>query len=108
MKKLQARQLADGSGWHYTSGDIPIGRCSRHEPHATAEEAEACYKNYLIEERLVFNNSNSSMHRCRVCEEFTTGIAEIGEYMWFAVLCENHQNKESVENLLKIGTAWIS
>ena len=52
MNYDQPRELADKSGWHYTTGNRrtgihAIGYCADHEPHATEAEARECYGQYL-------------------------------------------------------------
>ncbi len=54
MNYDQPRELADKSGWHYTTGNRrtgthPIGYCRDHGPHATEAEARECYAQYLLD-----------------------------------------------------------
>jgi hypothetical protein len=53
MNYYDARPLADGSGFHYTCRNddriVSVGYCREHEPHATAEEARACFARYLLD-----------------------------------------------------------
>lgn len=54
MNYYDARALADGSGWHFTSanrraGTHPVGYCAEHGPHATADEARECFRRYLLD-----------------------------------------------------------
>lgn len=79
--------------------------------HATEEEACECYKQYLLDTRLHLITeepaSASSQHRCEVCKKFTACHASVGPYRMFT-LCPEHQTREQVEKLLKVGESWES
>lgn len=79
--------------------------------HATEEEARECYKQYLLDTRLRLmteepENANQQ-NRCQVCKKFTACYAQVGPYSLF-VLCPEHNTRECVESLLKVGESWIS
>lgn len=79
--------------------------------HATAEEACECYKRYLLDTRLHLVAEEpvnaSSQHKCEVCGKFTACNATVGPYRLFT-LCLEHQTREQVEKLLKVGESWES
>lgn len=67
--------------------------------HDTPEEAEACYKDYLLDHELKLNLKASDQQRkCRVCKEFTEFYAMIGTASLF-FLCLEHNNREQVSLL---------
>ncbi len=75
--------------------------------HATEEEAQACYKKYLLENELSLNRkSSNAQYKCKVCGEWTQLFAEVDWHIFN--LCEKHQNLESVEPLFQIGESWSS
>jgi hypothetical protein len=75
--------------------------------HATAEEAAECYKQYLLDRRLSLNRkSSNSMHKCKICGEFTQLFAELDLQLWH--LCEAHNNRESIEKLFEAPGKIIS
>lgn len=50
MRHHTAAALNNGSGFHYASlssrGGYPLGDCANHAPHATEDEARACYRTW--------------------------------------------------------------
>lgn len=107
MRHLVARQLKSG-GWHYTSDGMPVGYCADHGGHETQEDAELCYKAYLLDNELLLNRKISNqMLRCRVCKKYTDGYARVGEYHMY-VLCEEHMTREHVANLFQVYESWES
>lgn len=101
MNYDQPRQL-EGGGWHYTSfnrriGTFPIGYCANHdEPHATEDEARACYRDYELNERLRLDHTIGDYNPCQApsgCETLTNRGASIdGWFRWR--LCDEHRTKE--------------
>ena len=78
------------------------------EGHTSAEEAEACYRDFLLDQELTFNHkSGDAQRKCEICEQWTQLYACID--MRIFNLCENHQNRESVEKLFNsISEIWSS
>lgn len=79
--------------------------------HATADEACACYRVYLLDHETRFHDppeAPKTLHRCEICNEFTAGMAEVGNSdSWY--LCDTHRNRETVEKLFsKVGECWSS
>lgn len=79
--------------------------------HATREEAEACYKQYMLDQHLRLQptepeNANQQF-RCKVCKKFTACHAFVGAYQIFD-LCPEHQTREEVEKLFAVGESWES
>lgn len=73
--------------------------------HATAAEAEACYRQYELDHHLHFETmpleKAETLHRCKApeCGEFTAGIAFLGHHRHF-YLCDTHRNRVTVEKLI--------
>lgn len=69
--------------------------------HATEEEAQECYKKYILDNKLRLNpepNNPQQMLRCQICKEFTAGYASVG-MTGIYYLCKEHCNREGVEKL---------
>lgn len=124
MSYYTARELLDketgkGTGkWHYTvawgESDgmrvAAIGYCAQDCPgHDTPREAEAHYKQYLLDERTryVAGEHATSQHRCQVdgCGAWTTGMAFVGGYESY-YLCDAHRDREHLEPLVIVSDAW--
>ena len=76
--------------------------------HATAVEACACYRGYMLDQRLdLGGRMDDQQLRCRECETFTDGVATIGGYESIP-LCDAHRNREVVERHYQVGTAITS
>ena len=108
MNYDQPRQLADKSGWHYTSmndGNVhAIGYCRDHldHPHATEDEARRCYRDYELNERLRLDAGTWSNHwqPCDYpgCPALTNKPVTInGWERW--TLCDEHRTKECCTEL---------
>jgi hypothetical protein len=105
----QPRELADHSGWHYTSmndGRInAIGYCRQHldQPHATRDEAYACYTRYLLDNELRLDGQYAgTWHRCihPGCDTLTDRYAQVGRNMGpMYELCDTHRIREYVTEL---------
>jgi hypothetical protein len=102
----QPRELADHSGWHYTSmndGRVhAIGYCANHDPHPTKDEAYDCYTRYKLDHDLRLDGQwQDTWHRCLIegCETLTD------RHAWFAPwgptynLCDEHRTREVVAEL---------
>lgn len=74
--------------------------------HATAEEAEACYREYLLDHEIHQGNWTAQLH-CAVCQSWTTGFASVGQ-MGYWSLCEEHNNRTEIEKLFEVGEIWSS
>jgi len=110
-----ARQHATNGKWDYTcrnDGRIwPVGYCAEHRgTHDTAEEAQECYKRYMLDTRLRFDvRLKGHKRQCEAegCEEWTQGLASLGGLDAF-VLCDEHRDREHVEALYSVGESWSS
>ncbi len=142
MNYLKARQRESDKRWDYTLMNDGLvhaaGYCARWLPwpdlvpinpvlveqynasrpqhhvdgHATAEEAEACYKTYLLDGSLRFYDDQPSARqliRCQVadCQVYTSGSAAVGGYERWS-LCAEHRTREIVATLLTVGESWES
>ena len=108
MNYLEARERKDGSGWHFTSmndGKVhAVGYCGSHAPHATKEEAEECYRVFLVDEAMKRRHrTTDSKHKCQAkdgCSEFTEHFIPVGMFeMLF--LCDQHRNRDEVDRLVE-------
>lgn len=106
MNYDQPRQLASG-GWHYTSQNDdrvwPIGYCADHRdaPHATEDEARACYAKYLLEQCTRLDVTLGEWNPCVApsgCETLTNRCAMIGGWTTYR-LCDEHRTAEVVAEL---------
>lgn len=67
--------------------------------HATAEEAQACYRDYLLTEELELLSPPAKVmtkHKCELCDEFTAGAACIRGGHWRRYFCDAHRTLEQV------------
>lgn len=89
-KEIEAKRQFKGS--YHTDG------------HATPAEAEACYRNYELDQELEFKTlplkEADTLHRCMApdCGEFTAGVAILGKYTRFH-LCDKHRNRSTIEKM---------
>lgn len=79
--------------------------------HATKQEACDCYKRYQLDTSLRLQPSEpenaTQQHKCQVCQKWTACHASVGAYQLF-VLCPEHQTRECVESLYRVGESWES
>jgi hypothetical protein len=98
MNYDQPRQLANGTGWHYTSmndGRIhSVGYCAGHDPHPTENEARRCYRDYELNERLMLDGTLGDWNPCEYpeCETLTNRDARIGGWAGWR-LCDEHRTR---------------
>ena len=60
--------------------------------HATADEACECYRQYLLDHRLILNAKWDAQYKCKVCGEWTQCHASVGN-TFYINLCETHNNR---------------
>lgn len=133
MNVAEARQLTDGSGWHWTTNGVPSQPCRQHvgdesdpmwylkpstaadwklcEPHATKEDAERHYWEWSLGRTR--ENSYTSAHKCEVCGEWTNRTIETPFYPSFVMswLCDAHRTAAQFRELhpFEAGiTLWYS
>ena len=134
MQHYSARQREHDGKWDYTVGSTPVGYCRAYKDpdemgvpmhpdtvatirqfkykhhthgHETAEEACACYKEYLFDQRTRHSDMKNQMLRCEICGEFTQHVVYIGAYEVHK-LCEKHANREGLEQVVEVGESWES
>jgi hypothetical protein len=104
-----AKQLADGSGWHYgtanrRTGVWPLGYCQNHGGHPTELEARECYSQYQ-RDNIVFDHGTWSWTGCMLpgCDNPTKSAARVqGNGFSHAALCDEHLNLEDAAVALDI------
>lgn len=57
--------------------------------HDSAEQAEACYREYVLDQEVRFSRTTSA-ERCLECQEWTPEMVEVGPFR-FLRLCAKHQ-----------------
>lgn len=104
MNYYDARQHQPTGRWFYTArsgGDCyPVGACGQDEGHPTPELACACYRDWLLTNRLMLMVELGEEHRtCGVvdCQALTHQAAMID--MWTMPLCPDHMGLEHVTRL---------
>lgn len=119
MRNYAARQNRDGKKkWFFTYTDSEMsgmvynaGYCQKDKGHKTKEEAEACYRKFLLNERMVFVQviNPQSHFPCGVkdCNENTQGGALVDQQFSVA-LCKEHRTREHVDALLPPFTSIAS
>jgi hypothetical protein len=106
MNYYAPRQKVDG-GWHYTkmnNGRIwPVGYCASHEPHATALEAQQCYKKFICD-HAAFNQGElmDAQVKCQVpeCKNHTSKSALVDHDDYY--LCPTHMNRDGLEVVVRL------
>lgn len=124
MNYYEPKKRLDGR-WDYTRNGAPTGYCCEYRDidpkfatdaqieqyratahkhhtsgHETELEARECYKEYLLDHGLNLDREMShAQHKCRVCGEWTSKFAEIGNQL--IVLCEQHNNRGEVEKIFQ-------
>ena len=106
MNYYMARQLMTKDGkpsglWHFTKmrdGQIwAVGYCAEHEGHATKEEAQECYRKYILE-REVSQGRLAEWHSCFVCGAPSKNCVEVGG-LKLLILCDEHNTTQQIEKL---------
>lgn len=117
MNHYRPLQREDTGTWDYTctnDGKVHrVGYCAeagdQGHGHATPEDACACYKRYLLDNRLDLNRRMAAQQRpCQAagCTRFTSGLASVD--MMVFVLCDEHRTRETVDKLFAVGETWSS
>lgn len=119
MNYYQPREMQDKNGqgtglWHYTVKNDnriwAIGNCADNCPgHADKEGAYEHYRQYLIDKARFHapTVANPTLHKCEICGEWTDKIAIIDQTVHH-FLCDTHCNRESLEQVVKVGDAISS
>lgn len=93
MQHESARQLKDGSGWHWVGSHTMDCRARGCEPHPTKEDAQRCQYEYELAQAAVRTSTNWS--GCRECDAPTKKFYQMGGYMGAIVtLCDDHLDEE--------------
>jgi hypothetical protein len=117
---LEAKLITEGGYYHtQQSADRHNSFKKKYGPHnhETKEEAQACYKEYLLDNAVHFHPPlpktdekpmTRTEHRCQVdgCESYDTGIARVEQRDYF--LCQQHMTREEISKLLQVGECWSS
>lgn len=74
--------------------------------HATQREAEECYRQYCLDQRLKYYTNVDEKHKCQVCGEWTQKQAVIEYESWW--LCDSHANRDIVSTVYHPSTVVIS
>ncbi|MBL4817955.1 MAG: hypothetical protein JKY15_01810 [Deltaproteobacteria bacterium] len=110
MNYDQARQVKDGS-WNYSRQNDesiwPIGYCSssysdtnKTHKHKSKEEAEQCYKKFIMDTQLVLDAGkfgDGELIKCEIkdCKESTDTYTRIGSFI-IRKYCNTHRNIKTV------------
>jgi hypothetical protein len=95
------RQGADGT-WSYTcraNGRLgPIGYCTPTCRHASPEDAEEHYRQYLIDSAQYGGRWMGKEYQCEVCRCWTDRFAVLRSYV-VRPLCLSHLNRDGLAQL---------
>lgn len=102
MNYDQARELVNHT-WHYTRMNddriYPIGYCTDHDGHASKQEAENCYKSYILDKHLQLDGKiDGALFKCQMCDNYSDGCVYIEGWMRYK-LCDTHRTRAVVETL---------
>lgn len=100
MNYYAARPRADGSGFHYTVRNDDriwaVGYCAEHSPHATVEEAQECFRRYLLDDPR--EESYADWAGCVVCDAPTKeGLRTRYPLGYGFAFCDEHRTVEQLE-----------
>jgi len=105
----EVRQRESDKKWDMTcssgsTGAYAVGYCGKEGDggHDTREEAAACWEKYRLDHTHLDGDNPDVMHRCCVCDAFTTGYAHIRYPFpneW--ALCDEHRTREGLETAIK-------
>lgn len=103
MNYYAARPVIDGSGFHYTVRNDdhiwPVGYCEDHPPHATEEEAQECFRSYLLDGQCDVDYEDWT--GCKICDAPTKkGLTTRPPLGWEYPLCDEHRTPEQLEMLV--------
>ncbi len=118
MRNYAARQNKKDGKWFFTYIDSGMpgmiynaGYCQDDDGHDIKENAEACYRKFLLDERTVFVQviNPQSHFPCKVkdCNENTQGGALI-DSQFTIPLCKKHRVREHVDALLPSFTVRVA
>lgn len=94
----EIRYLGGEEGYRRWLEKLEPFRSKFHENgHATQEEAENCYRSYLLDHRLNMLVQFSNTHKCEVCEVWTDKAAVVDNGHAYH-LCDTHRTREEVES----------
>jgi hypothetical protein len=104
VKGARSREIAPGQ-WVTATARGPVGYCAAdvHAPHASADEAEACWRKYLIEQTLRLDGGGCS-GTCMHPDGCTEYLEDAGKTVVIngyprGVWCDEHRTAGNV-------TAW--
>lgn len=110
MRNYAARQNKKDGKWFFTYTDSEMtgmvynaGYCQEDDGHKTKEEAEACYRKFLLDERTVFVQVIDPQRHfpceAKGCNENTQGGAFI-DSQFTIPLCKVHRTRVQADKLL--------
>ena len=110
MNYDEARPLADGAGWHWTTMNDGVVRaaasCVGEEAHSTREKAERHFYEYSLS---LVQDGQIDWTGCEVegCDTPTkTTLGNAGMYLFFqrTALCEAHDSREFLQQVYPFAT----
>lgn len=118
MNHYKARQQTDTGKWHYTCYNdrekfaYPVGPCAEKcEGHDTLDQACEHYKQGLVENAHFVGPKKEEWpkNKCQFkeCNNESTYYAHVASHTYYT-LCEQHANKESLNELVTVGESWGS
>lgn len=86
-------------GTNQYTGAFSIGYCTQCTGHNSKEEAIEHYQQYLIEHTQYWHQKQC--RACRICGQWSTGMAELSGIAGLFPLCSEHRNRKGVEQIVK-------
>ena len=110
-----ARWFPNGGGgrgaWLYSclyEGRLwPVGYCSARCAHASPEEAEAHFREYLLDEATYDGQWQGVAYQCEVCGDWTDRFAQLKAAFVIHRLCRAHLNREGLRTVLVYGSRSV-
>ena len=100
-KYFYARRRTDGR-WEFVcrgaGAEFAVGYCPFHDGHPTEREAQACYRQWILDHKLFLDGrSEGCFCPCVICGELTDRHAQVS--FWTRSLCDRHRNRARVEQI---------
>lgn len=96
--------LPPGEAERYNADEAPLAGKYHTDGHATAAEAAACYREYLLDHKLrLMQEHPGHQEKCLVCEAWTTFYALLDMHHW--TLCPAHNTRDQTEAMFTLSAS---
>ena len=105
MNYRQPLQRKDDGKWQYAcangASSWPEGYCATNDcRHDTAEEAAACYRKWLVEQKASVSTDGEAQRKCLLCGEWTQRVLLLRGHP-SGYYCARHTLREAADHAVK-------